>query len=125
MRLIFKLSIYLCAIAIAASSALPASAAARVLNKYAKSGEPTLIYTFWSCSSRPPGGGTGSFVEHGTVTMRDVILHKCGDVFEGAPGFDVPGREVWYTSNPGFTGLDKVTIPAPGLGVHIFRILVQ
>jgi hypothetical protein len=125
MPVLFKLSVYLCSIAIAVSSGLPASAAARVLNKYAKSGQPTLIYTFWSCSDTPPGGANGSFVEHGTVTTRDVILHKCGDVFESAPGMDVPGREIWYTSNPGFTGLDTVTIPSRGRGGHIFRILVQ
>jgi hypothetical protein len=125
MRVILRLSVYLCSVVLVISSALSATAANRVLNKYAKSGQPTLIYTFWSCSDKPPGGGNGSFVEHGTVTTREVVLHKCADVFESAPGVDVPAREIWYTSNPGFTGLDTVTIPSPGRSGHIIRILVQ
>ena len=43
-------------------------------------------------------------VEHGTVTLKDVQVNQCGNPNE-------PAKEVWYTSAPGFKGVDIVKFP--------------
>ena len=70
----------------------------------AKSGEPTLIRTFWTC--RPggyPWGDQGAHVDYGAVTIKKSTRNRCG-AFVGP----VLANEVWYTSPPGFKGADRV-----------------
>ena len=73
-------------------------------SKHAKSGEATRIWSFYSCTTHAPSSPSGAFVEHGSVVYKDATIDRCGNANE-------PAREVWYTSNAGFKGLDKVTIP--------------
>jgi hypothetical protein len=70
----------------------------------AKSGEPTLIRTFWTCMPGGyPKGETGAHVDYGTVTIKKSTRNRCG-AFVGP----VLANEIWYTSPPGFKGLDRV-----------------
>ena len=97
------------AIGIAIFAVQPTTAYAREsqFQAHAKSGEPTRIRTFYNCKRHLPGGGGGAFVEHGTVTVKYVIQNRCGNANE-------PTNEIWYTSTPGFKGLDTVTLPLGG-----------
>jgi hypothetical protein len=82
------------------------------------SGQPTHIWNFFNCRTHFPMGTTGSFVEHGTVTVKELSTqNRCGNANE-------PAREVWYTSPPGFKGIDTITFPA-GSGRVIFEVTVQ
>lgn len=83
----------------------------------ARSGQPTHIWNFYNCQTHNRTGDGGSFVEHGTVSVRDVTQNRCGNANE-------PAREVWYTSAPGFKGMDKVTFPI-GQGQIVFHVTVQ
>jgi hypothetical protein len=81
-----------------------AQASASEYNSHAKSGQAALVGHLYSCSSHVPGGDGGYRVEHGTVTLKDATYNACGNPNE-------PAREVWYTSTPGFKGVDRVTFP--------------
>jgi hypothetical protein len=96
-------------------AAIPA-AASRDEQHEASSGKPTRIFSFFSCTNHHPYQGA-AFVEHGTVTYKDVVGNRCGSVAE-------PAREVWYTSPPGFTGEDTVTFPFSG-GSTIIHVTVH
>ncbi len=68
-------------------------------HKTAKSGQPTLIGHLWDCKLHSPqGNGTP---EHGAVNLKDVQIDQCGNHNE-------PAKEIWYTSTPGFKGVDTV-----------------
>jgi len=96
-------------IAMAASAVSPTLAGTRIQDLYVNAGRPTLVWTYWNCGDKPLGGTRGAFLHNGTIVMRDVTVSRCGDEFAGAPAKQVPGREVWYTPNPGFiTGYDIV-----------------
>jgi hypothetical protein len=69
----------------------------------ARSGKTVRITTFIDCTNHRPWQGT-AFVDHGTVTYKEGTQSICGNPIE-------PVREVFYTSNPGFTGVDTVTFP--------------
>jgi hypothetical protein len=95
-------------IVVAVCAASPALATRRIKDLYVAAGRPTLVWTYWNCVDMPLGGARGAFVHNGTISMREVTVQRCGDEFAGAPMRDVPGREVWYTPNPGFRGLDTM-----------------
>jgi hypothetical protein len=65
----------------------------------ASSGAPTLLFTWYNCTSHRPYQGTASVI-NGTLTYKNVVKNICGNS-------DEPAREIWYTPNPGFTGTDK------------------
>ncbi len=69
-------------------------------HKTAKSGQPTLIGHIFDCKSHSPVGNAGA-LEHGAVTLKDVQMNQCGNPNE-------PAKEIWYTSTPGFKGVDTV-----------------
>jgi len=79
-----------------------AAQASQIFSAHAKSGQATLIRRFYDCQRHNPAGDAGAWVEHGSVTVKDVFRAVCGNAQE-------PVREVWYTSAPGFIGVDKVT----------------
>ena len=95
----------------------PGQASSRNEEREAQSGKPTRIFNFFDCTSHIPWQGT-AFVDHGTVTYKDVTQKRCGNPSE-------PAREVWYTSPPGFTGVDTVTFPFSGGASTIFTITVH
>ena len=87
-------------------AAVQSAAGIREKTVEARPGNPTLIFTFWRCGAggaSVPYQGT-AFVEHGTLTYKDVTNSRCG-----SPNWQT--REVWYTSSPGFKGVDTVTFP--------------
>ncbi len=95
-----------------------AQAAAPVHSVQAKSGQLTHIWNFFLCTrSRVPAGANGFFVEHGTVTIKDVTQNRCGSA-------NWPAREVWYTSPPGFRGVDTITFPM-GQSAIILNVAVE
>jgi hypothetical protein len=71
-------------------------------NSHAQSGEARRIWMFYGCRHHAPSAP--AFVDHGSVTYKDGVQNRCGNANE-------PVWEAWYTSAPGFKGLDKVTIP--------------
>ena len=89
------------------------------VERSAPSGIPTHIWTFYNCVGRIRYPFTGTaFVEHGAVTFKEGVKNRCGLR-------DVITREVWYTSNPGFTGIDRVTFPRGHWRAEIFAITVR
>src|SRR5271165_4469433 len=64
-----------------------------------KSGKPVLVGAFVDCRNHVPYSGT-AFVQHGTVTMKSLTINRCGNPKE-------PTNAYWYTSEPGFKGLDE------------------
>ena len=85
---------------------------------HAKSGQATLIKLSFDCRYHSPSGGRGAFVEHGTVTAKSVVLNQCGNANE-------PGYEIWYTSTPGFKGIDHVTIPFSRSGKILIEVTLE
>ncbi len=96
-----------------------AQATMREYHKTAKSGQPTLIGHLYDCNSHVPVGNAGAF-EHGAVNLKDVQIDQCGNHNE-------PAKEIWYTSTPGFKGVDKVQFMWGKRGVAgmIFIVDVQ
>lgn len=85
--------------------AMTAEARESIFTAHAKSGEPSRIRIFFDCRTHAPVSNvTGAFVEHGSVSFKDSVRDFCGVV-------GLPVREVWYTSDPGFKGVDRVSIP--------------
>jgi hypothetical protein len=84
---------------------------------HAKSGTPKLIQVYFDCKNHLRFGDTGRFVEHGTITIKDAVQQRCGNANE-------PVKEIWYTSEPGFVGVDSVTQVFPGIIPHRFVIKV-
>ena len=54
------------------------------------------------------------------MTLKDVQINQCGNANE-------PAKEVWYTSAPGFKGVDTVRFPMGkrGIGGVSFTVTVQ
>jgi hypothetical protein len=94
-----------------------AQASASEYDRHAKSGQASKIYTFFDCKRHSPEGDGGGTAEHGTVAVKDIIQNRCGNPNE-------PTREVWYTSSPGFKGIDRVIFPM-GHRQTIFNVTVQ
>ncbi|WP_158813916.1 hypothetical protein [Methylocapsa sp. S129] len=111
------------ALAIVTVLAPPCAATAAAYHTYvernAASGVPTHIWTFANCIGRVqyPFSGT-AFAEHGTVAFKEAVKSRCGNP-------NAVTREVWYTSNAGFTGVDKVTFPRRRGHAEIFAIAVH
>jgi hypothetical protein len=104
-------------IAIAFGVIPTASAGTRTKEVNAKAGVPTLLFVWYDCVRHFPYQGT-AFVENGTLTYKDAVRNRCG-------GANEPARELWYTSNSGFTGTDNVTVPGrAGAGLAI-RVMVH
>ena len=104
---------------LAPPQAVTAGAYRTYVERSVQSGAPTRIWTFYNCIGRKhsPFAGT-AFSEHGSVIFKEVPKNRCGIA-------DVPTREVWYTSNPVFTGVDKVTFPRGRGHAEIFAIVVR
>ena len=116
-KLIMGLSISL---GVALNLCQASQAAGIGVNAKAKSGQPTLIGHLYSCTTHSPPGDAGASVEHGTVTLKDVQINQCGNPNE-------PAKEVWYTSAPGFKGVDTVKFPMGkrGIGGVTYNVTVQ
>jgi hypothetical protein len=89
-----------------------------VFENHARSGVPTRVRTFYDCQHHSPGGSGAGTAEHGTVASKFVVQNKCGNLNE-------PTNEYWYTSNPGFKGLDTVTIPATSGTNVVIKVTVN
>src|ERR1700722_2444190 len=110
-KLIFSAS--LSGMAICTISAMPASASDIMHSMHARSGQLSRMWTFFDCRSHSPIGNTGSYGARGTVTVKFVPQHNCGNAQE-------PTNEVWYVSPAGFKGADTLTFP---FGAHSKMIL--
>jgi hypothetical protein len=106
------------AVLLALSSTIGADAVAMEFNTTARSGQPMLLYTFFDCRRHSPGGDGGAFAEHGAVTIKDVYQNRCGNPNEQA-------RQAWYTSTPGFKGIDKIVFPLGPMRTLNFNVTVQ
>ncbi|MGO8797599.1 MAG: hypothetical protein ACLQE9_05000 [Roseiarcus sp.] len=92
------------------------------VERTAAAGAPTHVWTFYNCINcigrkRWPFSGS-AFVEHGTVEFKDSVKNRCGLA-------NLPTREVWYTSAPGFSGLDKLTFPRGHGRPEIIAVIVR
>ena len=89
------------------------------VERSAQSGVATHVWTFANCIGRKhsPFMGT-AFVEHGTVTYREISTNRCGLS-------NVPTREIWYQSPTGFVGVDKLTFPRGGGRAEIIAVTVH
>jgi hypothetical protein len=86
------------------------------VNASARSGVTTRIVAFFDCVMHVPFQGS-AFVEHGSLTYKETKGNFCGNPNE-------PVREVWYTSNPGFVGVDKAVFPLGGASIATATIAV-
>jgi hypothetical protein len=80
----------------------------------ARTGAPVLIGRFVDCKAHVPYEGT-AFVQHGKVTMKRVTINQCGNQNE-------PATAYWYTSDPGYKGIDEANfsyVSGSALIVHI------
>jgi hypothetical protein len=101
----------------------PGVATARVyrthVERSALSGVRTRIRSFYNCIGRKQYPFSGdAFAEHGTVTFTEAVKNRCGIS-------NVVTREVWYTSEAGFTGVDNVTFPRGRGNAEYFTITVH
>ncbi len=83
----------------------------------AKSGKPVLVGAFYDCRNHVPYSGT-AFVQHGTVTMKSLTINQCGNPKE-------PANAYWYTSEPGFKGLDEVNFSYTSGSALIVHVTVR
>ena len=118
-----KSRLALAALSIAVLSAPLQSATAAAYRIYvertAAAGAPTHIWTFANCVGRThyPFSGT-AFAEHGAVTFKESTANRCG----------IPNlirREVWYTPDAGFVGVDRLTFPRGHGHAEIFDVTVR
>ena len=89
----------------------------RIYEKTAQSGKPTRLFSFFNCGRHVIAIARGAFVEHGTIEYKDATQKRCGNA-------DEPVVEVWYTSNPGFVGVDVVTMPMGATQFFITHVAV-
>jgi hypothetical protein len=86
-----------------------------VVEKETRSGAPVLVGLFIDCKTHVPYQGT-AFVQHGQVTAKDITISQCGNAKE-------PARAYWYTSEPGYKGMDEVVFSSGSAGsfltVHV------
>jgi hypothetical protein len=83
----------------------------------AKSGVPVFLENFIDCRTHTPFEGR-AFVQHGTVTMKHVTIDYCSNSKE-------PANQYWYTSNPGFRGMDEVNFPLASGSALIVHLTVR
>jgi hypothetical protein len=79
-----------------------------------RTGAPVLIGRFIDCKAHAPYEGT-AFVQHGKVTMKRTTMNQCGNLNE-------PATAYWYTSDPGYKGIDEANfslVSGSALIVHI------
>jgi hypothetical protein len=79
-----------------------------------RTGAPVLIGRFIDCKAHAPYEGT-AFVQHGKVTMKRTTMNQCGNPNE-------PATAYWYTSDPGYKGIDEANfsmVSGSALIVHI------
>jgi len=82
-----------------------------------KSGVPTPFRLLVNCET---GGGHGegsSFASHGTITYKETVAKACG-----RSGW--PALQTIYTSQPGFVGVDDITVYSGRAPFH-FRMIVH
>ena len=80
----------------------------------ARTGVPVLIGRFVDCKAHVPYEGT-AFVQHGKVALKRVTINQCGNPNE-------PATAYWYTSDPGYKGIDEANfsyVSGSALIVHI------
>jgi hypothetical protein len=74
----------------------------------AKSGQLTRIRVFYNClPGGYPWGEQGAHIDYGTITVRKTTWNTQGKSCGAFVG-PVPANEIWYTSPPGFKGVDRV-----------------
>jgi hypothetical protein len=86
----------------------------RVRHVETRTGAPVLIGRFIDCKAHAPYEGT-AFVQHGKVTMKRTTMNQCGNLNE-------PATAYWYTSDPGYKGIDEANfslVSGSALIVHI------
>ena len=79
-----------------------------------RTGASVLIGAFIDCRSHVPYDGT-AFVQHGKITMKRMTINQCGNPKE-------PSTVYWYTSDPGYKGIDEANfslVSGSALIVHI------
>jgi hypothetical protein len=89
-----------------------------MFESHAKAGTPARIRTFFDCRRHSPGGTGGGMAEHGTVVAKFTSENRCGSANE-------PVNQIWYTSSPGFKGVDTVTIPVASSLNVIIKVTVD
>jgi hypothetical protein len=122
-RRMMKAKIVLGALAIAAALAPPPAATAKAyrthVERNAAAGATTRIWSFYNCIGRAQYPFSGAaFAEHGTVTFTEAVKNRCGNP-------NTVTREVWYTPEAGFTGVDQVTFPRGRGNAEIFAVTVR
>jgi hypothetical protein len=93
------------------------TAAQQILEVRAKPGQTTMIGAFWPRDGQNEtsnGMASGAFVDHGTVAFKVVRIKQT----------NLPATALFYTPNPGFTGVDKIDIPI-GPRHLIYNVTVQ
>jgi hypothetical protein len=65
-----------------------------------------MIWRYYNCVKHFAPGRSGT-AEHGTVEGKSSTGNACNNPNE-------PVEEMWYTSAPGFKGVDTVTFPTSG-----------
>lgn len=104
---------------LASAGAVTAGAYRTHVERSALSGVRTHIWSFSNCIGRKKYPFSGdAFAEHGTVTFTERVKNRCGIS-------NVVTREVWYTSDAGFTGVDNVTFPRGRGHAEYFTIAVH
>ena len=51
-------------------------------SSHAKPGEATRIWMFYDCRHHTPSAPSGAFVDHGSVSYKDGVHDRCGNVSE-------------------------------------------
>ena len=92
--------------AIAMVAAISDASAALSTSQTVNSGQKTGLVAFWNCDSHVPPIVQVDTPMHGTAT----VVMMTGDYCEHS---GEPMEAVFYQSNPGFRGMDEVTVYGP------------
>lgn len=87
-------------------------------NLAVKANTTKRVWTFFSCVVGASREGSYATAEHGQIVVRDTTSNRCGD-----PKF--PVKEVWYTPNAGFKGVDELRTFARGKFTGSRKLIVQ
>src|SRR5277367_2613565 len=82
-----------------------------------RTGAPVLIGRFIDCKAHAPYEGT-AFVQHGKVTMKRTTMNQCENPNE-------PATAYWYTSDPGYKGIDEANFSMVSGSALIVLITVR
>jgi hypothetical protein len=82
-----------------------------------RTGVPVLIGRFIDCKAHAPYEGT-AFVQHGNVTMKRTTMNRCGNPNE-------PATAYYYTSDPGYKGIDEANFSLVSGSARIVHITVR